>query len=135
MAIRVGLVAVCAAAVVWLAVLLHGVTLHEDGQAIAVHDPAKLTPAQVEHALSLLRRSEAHTPDTEPILDQAALLVRKGQMRRATPLLEDIVDREPENVQAWAVLALATRTTNPARSAQARARTATLAPDVPPPGN
>jgi hypothetical protein len=135
MAIRVGLGLVAAAAVAWLAVLLHGVALREDGQKIALRDPRSLSGAEVTRAVSLLRRAEAHTPDTEPILDQAALLVRVGQVRRSRPLLEDIVRREPENVQAWAVLALATQTTDPGRAAVARARVTVLAPLVPPPPN
>ena len=135
MAIRVGLAALCAAAVVWFAVLVHAVALRDDGQAIANHDPSRLSAAQVARSLSLLQRARAHTPDTEPILDEAALLVRLGRQRQAAPLLETIVRREPENVQAWAVLALATQRLDPARAAQARARTAQLAPLVPPPGN
>lgn len=132
-ATRAGLGLVAAVAVAWLAVLLHGVALRDDGQKVALRDPRSLSRADVERAVSLLQRSRAHTPDTEPILDQAALLVRVGQLRRARPLLEDIVRREPDNVQAWAVLALDTRTTDRARAAQARARTVALAPFVPPP--
>lgn len=135
MAARVGLALLATAAVVWLAVLLHGAALRDDGQEIALRDPKTLSGAEVNRAVSLLRRARAHTPDTEPLLDEAALLVRVGQMRRARPPLEELLRREPENLQAWAVLALATRTTDPARAAQARARMRELAPDVPPPSD
>jgi Flp pilus assembly protein TadD len=135
MAMRIGMALACAAALAWLAVVLHSVALRDDGQEIAARDPKTLSAAEVAHSLSLLRRAQAHTPDTEPLLDRGALLVRLGQVRRATPLLEQIVDREPENVQAWALLALATQRTDPARAAEARARTTKLAPQVPLPGN
>ena len=40
---------------------------------------------------------------------------------------------EPENAEAWLLLARATEDDDPARSEQAMARVRALAPDVPPP--
>ena len=133
---RVALGALAAAAVVWLALLLHGVALREDGQAIALRDPDTLSSTQVERALSLLERARARTPDTEPIIAEAALLIRVDQPRRARPLLEEVVRREPENVQGWGLLVLAARATGDrARADQAQAKARALAPEVPPPSN
>ena len=90
---RIGLVVLSAAAVVWLAVLLHGASLREDGQAIALRPPARLSDADVARATSLLEHAAQRTPDTEPEIDEAALLIRVRKTARARALLESVVSR------------------------------------------
>ena len=59
------------------------------------------------------------------------MLGRAGRTREAIAVLRRTVAAEPENLEAWALLARAARTEDPALAARARARQRELAPPVP----
>jgi Flp pilus assembly protein TadD len=125
----VGIVAVAAG--VWLATGLHSARLVDEGQSIARRPSASLSSAEVAKAMSLFERSRANNPDTRPIVFEAGLLARRGRRSEAVALLQDVVRREPQNANAWALLAIAARPGS-ALAAGAAARARTLNPPVAP---
>jgi len=66
-------------------------------------------------------------------LIEATLRLKGDDTAGARSVLEQAVREEPENAEAWLLLARATEDGDPARSEQAMARVRALAPDVPPP--
>ena len=88
------------------------------------------SPAQVQSAARLFERSRRLNPDSLPQTGEAFMLIRAGQVDRASKLLEDVVRNESRNATAWGLIAIAEQKRDPARAAQARARAAALNPPV-----
>jgi predicted Zn-dependent protease len=125
---RVALAAIALLALAYLSVGLRNAVLAERGERLAaLEDP---TPAQVDEAEDLLERARLLDPDTRPLLVEGRLLAAHGR-DEGRALLERAVEREPDNVLAWSVLADATREADPVRSRAARARMRELSPPVP----
>jgi predicted Zn-dependent protease len=126
---RAAVAAVALLALAFLSIGLRNVVLAERGERLAaLQDP---TPAQVDEAEDLLERARLLDPDTRPLLVEGRLLAtRREEEGRA--LLDRAVEREPDNVLAWSVLAEAMREVDPARSRQALARMRELSPPVQP---
>jgi predicted Zn-dependent protease len=120
------LLVLCAAvAVAWLAVSLHDARQIERAKAFSLERDAG--PARVEEAIRLLRGAGRLNPDyTERAVLLASFEARAGHPDRARRILEEVVRREPENRGAWRILASFTRRSDPARSAEARARARAL---------
>jgi cytochrome c-type biogenesis protein CcmH/NrfG len=122
---------VAVAALAWLALGLRSLGLTEDAERVAaIPAPA---PAALDEAVSSLEDARFLNPDTRPRLLEGVLLVRAGgaRTRDGLALIEDVVEREPENLIAWGVLADATERSDPGRSRAARARMRELSPPVP----
>jgi predicted Zn-dependent protease len=126
---RVALAAVALLALAYLAIGLRNVVLAERGADLAALENP--TDAQVAEAEDLLERARLLDPDTRPLLVEGGLLAAQGR-EEGLALIERAVEREPDNVLAWSVLAAATREADPARSRAARARMRELSPPVPP---
>jgi predicted Zn-dependent protease len=125
---RAAVVAVALLALAYLAVGLRNVVLAERGERIAaLPEPGA---AQVDEAEDLLERARLLDPDTRPLLVEGSLLAARGS-DEGRALLERAVEREPDNVLAWSVLAEAMREVDPARSREAQARMRELSPPVP----
>ena len=121
----IAVAAVCAAAgIVWL----HSARLQDHAQTIAQRPAPSLSAAQVDHAVSMFQRARAYDPDTRPIVFEAGLLERRGLHRRAIALLRTVVAREPSNLTAWTLLAIAAQSTDPALARRAVARSVALNP-------
>jgi len=121
-ALRAALVLVAVGAAVWLASGLRAA--REESRAIALvrrgADAAALARAE-----ALLRSAADHSPSTRPELRLAQLQAFAGRRAAARTALEAIVRREPENADAWRLLALVA----PApRAVAARARALALSP-------
>jgi hypothetical protein len=86
------------------------------------------TPAVVEHKRDLLRRARRFNPGTEPLISEAQLLIFADRHREAARVLESVVDREPENYEAWLALLQATQGRDVARARSAAARVRVLSP-------
>jgi predicted Zn-dependent protease len=128
-AVRVGLVVVAVAAIVWLGLGLRASRLEAHGIALAGAHP---TPASIASSQRALIDAEANSADTRPLLLQGELFIFAAQPRRAIPPLEEVVRREPENFEAWRLLAnAATAAGDRALAAHARARALALSPPVP----
>ena len=123
------LIAVAAVAIAVLAGLwVHSVRLEKSGQSIAERPPQSLTRADVDRATSLFKSSLAHNPDTRPTERAAGLLIRTGRAQQAIALLRPVVKREPENLTAWALIAIGAQKIDPALAREATARARALNP-------
>lgn len=90
---------------------------------------ASPSPAEIESALADARDAELLNPDwAEPEGLRATLEIRARRERPAYDSLTEIVRREPENVQAWALLALVSRRIDPPLAARAARRVRELDP-------
>jgi hypothetical protein len=113
-----------------VAVGLRAATLTEEGRGLVPTRPVPLSDAQFAHARSVLHDAQRLTPDTEPKLLEAVLLVNRRQFDESIRLLDEVVAAEPRNAQAWAVLAAALEIVRSPRAPAARARARELAPRV-----
>ena len=116
------------AAIVWLALGYRSTDLSEDGERLA--ERPDQTPAQVREAEDTLERARFLNSDSRPLLLEGLLLATHGRYEEGTRLLERAVQREPDNVVAWGVLAQATTRRDAARARQARAEIRRLSPPV-----
>jgi predicted Zn-dependent protease len=131
-AVRVVLVVLAAAAIAWLATGV-AASRAQDELRDLVNDTERPTAEQIRRAHELRREAERGTPGQRAALIEATLLLKGDDAAGARRVLEQAVRAEPENAEAWLLLARATEDDDPARSEQARARVHALAPDVPPP--
>ena len=131
---RIGVVCVALVAIAWLATGLHAADLEQQANRVGAVTPGKpLSYAQVQRAARLYERARAFNPDTRPILLEANLLTffRAGNVR-ALRLARDVTRREPDNVNAWAIVAGMAARLDPLLAARARRRIAEISPPVPP---
>ena len=129
--VRVLLVLLALLAGGWLVVQERAARSESELEAIAFDPGGALGPERVARAEDLLRADRRLNPDRRPDLYEAVVLGRAGRTREAIAVLRRAVAAEPENLEAWALLARAARTEDPALAARARARQRELAPPVP----
>ena len=115
----------------WLAVQERAAHAEKEIDKIAFGPGGTLRSGTVARAEDLLRTDRRLNPDRRPDLYEAVVLGRAGRTREAIAVLRRTVAAEPENLEAWALLARAARTEDPALAARARARQRELAPPVP----
>ncbi len=129
---RVALVAAALGVAVWLASGLGPARDQARALALLESQPGADDPA-LPRARRLLRDAAAATRSTAPELRLAQVELFNGNDEDAAGLAASIVRREPENADAWLLLAQASREGDPARAAAARARYGILSPPAPPP--
>jgi predicted Zn-dependent protease len=117
-------IAVAVLALLWV----HSARLETQAQSIALRAPQSLTKSDVDHAVRLFQAARAHNPDTRPIEREAGLLIRSGRIRQAIALLRPVVKSQPDNLTAWALIAIGARTVDPALAREATARARALNP-------
>jgi predicted Zn-dependent protease len=122
------LVAVAVAIAVGAGFWVHAARLESKAQSIAERPPQSLSRQDVDQAARLFEDARAHNPDTRPIEREAGLLIRTGRLREAVALMRPVVRREPDNLTAWALIAIGARTVNPALAREATARARALNP-------
>lgn len=126
--IRAALVLLAVAAIAWLGAGIAASRAQDDlGRLVAT--TARPDRADLERADELRRKAERRVPGRRPSLLEATLRLKGDDRAGAARLLEDVVADEPENAEAWLLLAQASDD----REAQAMARVRALAPDVPAP--
>jgi Flp pilus assembly protein TadD len=125
-AVRVGLVIVAAAAIVWLALGFRASRLEARGIDLATRPKPLVAPS-----LRALIDAEANNADSRPFLLQGELFIFAGQPRRAIAPLEEVVRREPQNFEGWRLLANAAASSgDKGLAARAAARATALSPPV-----
>jgi hypothetical protein len=130
-AIRIALVALAVLAGGWLAVQERAADAERELDGIAFRPGGALSPAEVARARDLLAADRRLNPDRRPDLYEAVVLGRSGRERKAIAVLRGTVAAEPENLEAWALLARTAEDTDPQLAQRARARLRELAPPVP----
>jgi hypothetical protein len=124
---RGALLAVAAAVIAWLALSYEEARTIRDTQIVSADRHA--TPGQLTGVLADLRRSRILDPNrTEELSYEAVLELRLHHLAAGRRLLEEVVRREPEFAEPYLLLAELTQTSDPARSAEARARLKQLDP-------
>jgi predicted Zn-dependent protease len=90
--------------------------------------PAGQGRADLERGATLIRRAGRLNPDSTLDLDSATFQLLLGRRDQAVRSFSELTRREPENLQAWLALALATNGYRPSLAAEARRRAAVLDP-------
>ncbi len=81
---------------------------HEtDAAAAIIANGPRLSPAQADHAASMLRAAKSLNPDTIVDVLRAELDLDQGDRKAARTILERVVSSEPDNAAAWEWLAKA----------------------------
>jgi len=117
--IRVGIVVVAGLAVAWLAFSVHVSDLQARGEDTLVRvRQGTATQKEVAQAERDLRDADRHNPDLTPMTDLGYLLQATAGAGPAFELALLAVREEPENVQSWTLLYLA----SPTAASAARAK-------------
>ena len=104
---RLALAALCLGVAAWLALGLRDAQLEQEGTELSRSAAAVEDPAVARDADDKLADAELLNPDTAPLLNRSGLALRRGDTERGIELLQDVVEREPENLPAWRLLAVA----------------------------
>jgi predicted Zn-dependent protease len=127
-AVRVAVGVLAVAVIAWLAVGLRNARLEADGARLIGDTPARASRADLAEARDSYSRARDLSADSGPEVREAGLANFSGRPREAVDLLEDVVRREPENFDAWLLLASAAARVDPPLAARARARARSLNP-------
>jgi predicted Zn-dependent protease len=121
---RIVLIVAALLAGAWLVVQTRAARAEEQLTHIAFEngDPAK--------ARQYLDADRLLNPDRRPGLFEGVILGRRGDFPGAIAAIEKVTRAEPENIEAWALLASAARRTDPALARRAQAKARELAPPV-----
>jgi predicted Zn-dependent protease len=122
--VRIVLIVAALVAGAWLAVQERAARAEQGLTKIAFE---KGEPADAQRLLAADRRLN---PDRRPDLFEAVILGRQGDFRGAVAAIERVTRAEPENIEAWGLLASAAQRTDPALAARARARARALSPPI-----
>ena len=126
MAARILLLTAALVAGAWLAVQERAARAEQRLTEIAFLSRAAPGP----EADALLRTDRRLNPDRRPDLFEAVIRGRQGRTADAIAILTRVTRAEPENIEAWGLLASAAARTDPALAARARAAARRLAPPV-----
>jgi predicted Zn-dependent protease len=121
---RILLVLIALTAGGWLA-LQERAASAEQGLTKIAFEKGKLADAQ-----RLLAADRRLNPDHRADLFEAVILGRQGDFRGAVVAIQRVTSAEPENIEAWGLLASAAKRTDPALAAEAAAKARELSPPV-----
>ena len=128
MVARSVLLLVALAAAGWLASSYPGARDEARADEIRPGPDGRLTPAQIATAIDLLTTAQRARPDSTLRPRLSGMHLSAGRPERAAALVRELTEREPENVTAWTVLALALAETDPEGARRAQERQRALAP-------
>lgn len=128
MAARIAIGVVAVAVLAWLAIGLRNARLEADGADALGRAPSLAPPARLAEARSAYSRARELNADSTPEVREAGLANFDGRPREAVRLLRDVVRREPENFDAWFLMASVAARIDPPLAARAEARARALNP-------
>ncbi len=108
---RAALVAAALAVCLWLGAGWRSSQLVADAERTSAG--AQIDPAELERRRDMLADARPLNPDPTPDIREAQLLVVADHDREAVRVIRDVVEREPENYEAWLVLRQAAFRTDP----------------------
>ncbi len=92
----------------WLALSLRASHLEEKGRELVERaQQGPVSKAEVGAGLDALRRARRFNVDSDARIAEAALLAGAGRGERAIAVAEQVVESEPENLEAWVLVYLA----------------------------
>ena len=128
MAARIGIGLVALVVLAWLAVGLRNARLEADGADAVGRSPSTASPARLADARDAYSRARKLNADSTPEVREAGLANFDGRPREAVRLLRDVVRREPENFDAWFLMASVSARIDPSLAADAEERARALNP-------
>jgi Flp pilus assembly protein TadD len=129
--LRIAIVVLSLAAAGFLVVAERSARAGADIQHTALSASGTPSPQEIAAARSELATATRWTPDTDPIINLGVVYARAGQARPAGARFAAVTRKEPENAQAWSLLAFAADRYDSDLAATARARARALEPPVP----
>ena len=81
-------------------------------------------------AQALLKADRLLNPDHRPDLFEGVILGRQGNFPGAVAAIRRVTTTEPENIEAWGLLASAAKRTDPKLAADAQATARRLSPPI-----
>ena len=124
---RAALALVAALLVAWSAVLWRGDRIGSDASDKIIRN-ATLSEAAWAHEMERLRDAELLDPSTRWPVARAGALYQRGRFEQSARVLEDVLNEEPDNLEAWLYMREVTRGRDPVRAAEARAAIRRLNP-------
>jgi hypothetical protein len=95
---------VCLGAIAWLAFGLRATVLENSGRDALEQD--RLARTELADAIDDLRAARRLNAGSGPRLVEARLLATNGRPEAAVAMALEVVDDEPENLEAWAIIHL-----------------------------
>ncbi len=129
--IRIGVVLLAAAAVAWLALSVQSTRAENELSELVAQENVP-GPDELARGAELRETAERFVSGRRPSMIEATLRVQGNDRAGAIALLEEVVADEPENGEAWLLLARAAEEPDPELAERAMARVRELAPPVPP---
>jgi predicted Zn-dependent protease len=127
---RAALALVAALLVAWSGVLWRGDRIGSDASDRLIRN-ADLPEAAFAHEMQRLRDAELLDPSTRWPVARAGALYQRGRFEQAARVLEDVLEEEPDNLEAWLYLREVAQGRDPVREAEARAAIRRLNPTSP----
>jgi predicted Zn-dependent protease len=124
---RIAIAVVALLVVAWSAVLWRDDRIGSEASNRLLRSE-QLSDAEWAREVERLRDAELLDPSARWPLARAQAYLLRDRPRDAARVTESVLDREPENVEAWIVLREATREIDPRRAAQAAAEIRRLSP-------
>lgn len=117
---------------VWFAIGVR--QAHEENVAAGIADNFRLLdPQQIAAAEAAADRAANLNPDQHIDVLRAEIALHRSDRASASRILDRVVAEEPQDIEAWSLLAAARRGIDPAGARLAQARVRALAPQVPQP--
>jgi hypothetical protein len=108
--IRCALVATALVAGAWLVLGVRAFELESDGREVLRQaQSGPITPDEVSRGQDLLRRARRFSADKGPLVNESLLLATAGRSGEAASIAERVLSDEPDNLEGWIVLYLASR--------------------------
>jgi hypothetical protein len=125
--LRGAIALVAVALVTWSVVLWRDERIGSAAVDRILRNPDLSEPAWAREVRNL-RDAELLNPSTSWAIARAGALLQRGRPGAAARVIEDVVEREPDNVEAWLLLHRVMRGRDPERAAEARAAIRRLNP-------
>jgi predicted Zn-dependent protease len=125
---RIALTVLVVAVLAWVAIGLRNARLEADAAGLVGSSPATASPERLAEARDAYMRATELSADTGPEVRAAGIANFTGKPREALAILRGVVDREPDNFDAWLLIASAADKLDRALAARARARARSLNP-------
>jgi hypothetical protein len=116
--------------VAWSAVLWRGDRIGSDASDTLIRN-ADLPEAAFASEMERLRDAELLDPSTRWPVARAGALYQRGRFEQSARVLEDVLEEEPDNLEAWIYMREVAEGRDPARAAEARAAIRRLNPAPP----
>jgi predicted Zn-dependent protease len=122
--VRIVLIAAALLAGAWLTTQVRAARAENRLTTIAFEN------GNLNDAQRLLKADRLLNPDHRADLFEGVILGKRGDFPGAAAAIERVTTAEPENIEAWGLLASAAKRTDPALAARAQATARRLSPPV-----